>query len=445
MTLNIAEGPTGLALSATSASEATAVGTVLATLSATSDNPLTYTLTDDADGTVELVTSGGVTRLVLAKALDYEAATSFDITVEVSDGIEESTKTFTFGVLDANEAPTTLTVSTQAVREDADVGDVVATLSSTDPEGDAVTYSLVSNPGDVFRIEGDTLVLNTLIDFADAETRTIELAVTDADGLTKVETFTFDVTDVVNISVGSDGTDVVEGNKGVDRFLGGDGNDRLYGNGGDDRLKGEGGDDQAAGGAGDDSISGNRGSDRLFGGAGGDTIDGGEGDDVLQGGDGDDDLTGNGGDDVLRGNGGDDVLRGRIGADVLNGGTGDDILSGGYGADLLTGGSGADTFAFRAESASPAGEGRFDTILDFNVADGDRIDLTGFDANGNRSGIQPFDFIGTDGFSGKAGELRYGKLDGDTFVRADLDGDSEADFVVKLEGGFDLQSDSFLL
>ena len=51
----------------------------------------------------------------------------------------------------------------------------------------------------------------------------------------------------------------------------------------------------------------------------------------------------------------------------------DDVLRGGTGDDTLTGGTGADTFVF------VEGHGN-DTITDFSATEGDRIDLSGFDA-----------------------------------------------------------------
>ncbi|MBD0273971.1 MAG: type I secretion C-terminal target domain-containing protein, partial [Acetobacteraceae bacterium] len=82
-------------------------------------------------------------------------------------------------------------------------------------------------------------------------------------------------------------------------------------------------------------------------------------------------LRGLGGNDTLAGGAGNDALNGGAGADRLDGGAGNDYLLGGAGADLLTGGAGADRFAFLA-----AAEGG-DTIADFALAEGDRLDLRG--------------------------------------------------------------------
>ncbi|MCL2892705.1 immunoglobulin-like domain-containing protein, partial [Brenneria tiliae] len=96
----------------------------------------------------------------------------------------------------------------------------------------------------------------------------------------------------------------------------------------------------------------------------------GDGNDILNGGAGDDILYGQGGDDTLIGGAGNDILYGGDGNDTLLGGTGDDILIGGAGDDVLTGGAGADIFKWQA------GDVGHDVIKDFNIGEGDRIDLS---------------------------------------------------------------------
>ncbi|MFP1907833.1 Ig-like domain-containing protein [Lonsdalea quercina] len=85
---------------------------------------------------------------------------------------------------------------------------------------------------------------------------------------------------------------------------------------------------------------------------------------------GNDTISGGSGNDILYGQGGNDNLDGGLGDDILYGGSGDDVLRGGVGNDTLIGGSGADTFVWKA------GDTGFDTIKDFNPAEGDRIDLS---------------------------------------------------------------------
>jgi Ca2+-binding RTX toxin-like protein len=116
-----------------------------------------------------------------------------------------------------------------------------------------------------------------------------------------------------------------------------------------------------------------------------------------------------GGDDIIKGGAGKDTILTYSGDDVLDGGADDDILIGsinrgsiqnrfgqqqaivdGNENDVMTGGTGADTFWLGDESGMyyvDAGDGYFSngkaTITDFNVAEGDTIqlfDIKGFDA-----------------------------------------------------------------
>ncbi|KPL94483.1 retention module-containing protein [Vibrio splendidus] len=72
----------------------------------------------------------------------------------------------------------------------------------------------------------------------------------------------------------------------------------------------------------------------------------------------------------LTGGTGNDRLVGGAGDDTLIGGDGNDTLIGGDGSDILTGGNGMDSFVwFNIE------DGVEDTITDFNLSEGDQIDL----------------------------------------------------------------------
>lgn len=68
--------------------------------------------------------------------------------------------------------------------------------------------------------------------------------------------------------------------------------------------------------------------------------------------------------------GGNDIINGGAGDDIIFGQEGNDRITGGLGKDLLHGGSGADTFVYNNTN-----EGG-DTILDFDAAEGDVLDLS---------------------------------------------------------------------
>ncbi|MGF6402099.1 VCBS repeat-containing protein [Pseudomonas frederiksbergensis] len=82
------------------------------------------------------------------------------------------------------------------------------------------------------------------------------------------------------------------------------------------------------------------------------------------------------------------TLVGSMAADVLSGGDGNDILAGRGGEDTLSGGAGADMFAYL--NAAEGG----DTILDYNFAEGDALDLSALlSANFVSSISQASDFV----------------------------------------------------
>lgn len=80
-------------------------------------------------------------------------------------------------------------------------------------------------------------------------------------------------------------------------------------------------------------------------------------------------MDGRGGNDRLYGYAEDDILKGGDGSDYLYGGDDDDVLYGGAGVDMLYGQDGADIFAFDNLSSS-------DNIQDFDIAEGDKLDVS---------------------------------------------------------------------
>nr|WP_306669463.1 MULTISPECIES: type I secretion C-terminal target domain-containing protein [unclassified Acinetobacter] len=98
------------------------------------------------------------------------------------------------------------------------------------------------------------------------------------------------------------------------------------------------------------------------------TVDAGDGDDYV--------LTGSG----------NDTLIGGAGNDSLYGGAGNDTLIGGVGRDILHGGSGADTFVFDLINI----DGNIDEIRDFNVSDGDLIDVSSLLDGANQDSLADF-------------------------------------------------------
>jgi serralysin len=176
-------------------------------------------------------------------------------------------------------------------------------------------------------------------------------------------------------AVGGSGSDVIngnalansiQGNGGNDTIMAGSGNDTVTDTSGQNYLRGEDGDDVINGGSGFDDANGNMGNDTIHGGAGDDYSVGGKGDDVLFGDGGNDIVWGNLGNDTCDGGDGNDQVRGGQGDDSVSGGAGNDYVSGDRGNDTISGGTGADLF----HDSQDAG---IDKVLDFSVAEGDRV------------------------------------------------------------------------
>ena len=140
-------------LSAASFAENSAVGAAIASVNATDPegSAVTYTLSGTGSDNFSIDTSGNIT---LASALDYETATSYELTVVVDDGTYASTEVITVSVADVNEAPSlSATVAFNAFQENTATGTTIATSSVTDPEAGAITYSLSGTGSENFLSE----------------------------------------------------------------------------------------------------------------------------------------------------------------------------------------------------------------------------------------------------------------------------------------------------
>jgi len=283
-------------------------------------------------------------------------------------------------------------------------------------------------------------------------------------------------TSLANLLQGGDGNDNLYAYEGDDFLQGGAGSDKLYGDDGDDDLFGDAGADQMYGGAGADELVGGADNDNMDGGTGADVLYGGTGNDVYlvddagdvvveYGGEGEDivrptisytlganlealqlqgsaDLSGTGNSlgNTIVGNSGNNALSGLDGGDKLYGGGGDDVLFGGLGRDTLYGEAGADTFVIEQASIDielTTGVIEIDFLEDLDFTSGDRVDLSGIDADINTGGDQAFTFVAN--FTGTAGEAMLFYVPGvgvagTTTLRLDVDGDGVADYQMSITG-----------
>ena len=238
----------------------------------------------------------------------------------------------------------------------------------------------------------------------------------------------------------------------IENAEGGHENDRLIGNTLDNSLRG---------GSGKDVLVASLGQDVLDGGIGRDTADYSQlegtlsvrlaGDKetkvILNGQDKDtlrriENVTGGQSSDVLMGDDGNNVINGNGGNDVLAGYGGEDILGGGQGKDRLRGGEGADTFVYRSWRDSPAQNGARDIIVDFQGAEGDRIDMSSVDTRHDIDGVQvpTFSSIGSQPYA-----IWYEVQSRGGRIQVDTSGDSLPNLSIDIEGEQSITQDDFIL
>ncbi|WP_162243979.1 cadherin repeat domain-containing protein [Pseudorhodoferax sp. Leaf265] len=199
---------------AENATNGTVVGITTQAIDPDGTATVSYSLTDNAGGRFAIDASTGVVTVADGSLLNYEAASSHQITVLAtsSDG-STSSANFTIGLTDVNEAPvgavSDVDGATNTVAENATNGTVVGiTAQATDPDGTAsVSYSLTDNAGGRFTIDASTGVVTvadgSLLNYEAAASHQITVLATSSDGSTSSANFTIGLTDVNEAPVGA--------------------------------------------------------------------------------------------------------------------------------------------------------------------------------------------------------------------------------------------------
>jgi len=148
----------------------------IATLSATDpeNNPVTYELVNNPDGAFSV--SGNT--LKLAGILDYEsvgAAANVQVRAK-ANGKYSLARSITVSVANVDEAPNAPSVANinTTVAENSSAIDI-ASLSATDPDGDAVSYVITNNPGNAFTMVGNKLRLSGSLNYEDASSVNVQV------------------------------------------------------------------------------------------------------------------------------------------------------------------------------------------------------------------------------------------------------------------------------
>lgn len=198
------DGPTGITASATTVVENSAIGTVVATLSAidadAGDSHI-YQLVGGAgdEGNGFFAINGN--QLVVASGINYERNTQLSVRIQVTDADGLTYQdAIVITVTDANDAPSTITLSSNTVAEQQPSGSFVGTLITADEDAaDSHTLTLVSGTGDSgngsFSIVNNVLTTAASFDYNTQQQYSIRVRSTDGANAYTEEVFTINVTD----------------------------------------------------------------------------------------------------------------------------------------------------------------------------------------------------------------------------------------------------------
>ena len=200
------------------------------------------------------------------------------LTVATSDGTLSDTDTVSITVsAPANQPPTTPLFAFNPLAINGDVGNklaagtVLGTFSSTDPDGNVITYEFAPGSNSTgLQLDKDTGELSLLSDLnsTDAAGLTFSVLAKDASGQSTPTSITLWVGTAGqnNVVFADNGHTVIAFGLAQNDTItinGGTGNDILIGGNGQDQLSGGGGNDTLIGGLGNDTLRGGTGEDRF--------------------------------------------------------------------------------------------------------------------------------------------------------------------------------------
>ncbi|MFZ4068935.1 MAG: cadherin domain-containing protein, partial [Caulobacterales bacterium] len=167
-------------------------------------NVFAYSLSGD-DATLFQVDSTGAVRFRTPPNFeaprDDGSDNAYDITVHATDGVQSASQGVLISVLDVNEAPVSLSLTSGgSVNENAIAGVSVGTMSASDPDaGDLLTYSLVTGASR-FAIDSAsgqiTVAANANLNFEQQSAHIVRVRVTDSEGLFRETDITVALNDV---------------------------------------------------------------------------------------------------------------------------------------------------------------------------------------------------------------------------------------------------------
>jgi hypothetical protein len=182
-----------------------AVGTTLGYVYGSDANgdQLTYSIFADPSGNIGI--DGN--RLYLANAIDINEDVTFNVLLKVQDPYGASDIDEWQVTVENNHSPVISNTSAVSLAENVSTGTSVATVSASDAESEAITYSITAgNTGNAFTINSSTGAITTAaaLDYETTTSYSLTITATDAFGNATTTTQTVNVTDVNEVISAND-------------------------------------------------------------------------------------------------------------------------------------------------------------------------------------------------------------------------------------------------
>ncbi len=200
--LDANDAPTAMSLSQNSLAENQAAGSLIGNLSTTDEDAadvLSYSFVGGNVDNNHFLVEGN--QLKAKSSFNFEAQSFYQIAIEVNDGRGGTfVQEFVVSVLNQNDAPHNLQLTSLTIAENLPVSSTVGFLETADEDaGESFTYSLVSGEGSSgnsqFKIVGSELQSNVVFDLDAQDSYSIRIQTTDSQGSSIVRIFTVLITD----------------------------------------------------------------------------------------------------------------------------------------------------------------------------------------------------------------------------------------------------------
>ena len=175
------------------------IGTTVLQVSATdqdTSDTLTYSLAGNHNSDFSIGSNSGI--ITTAVALDYEAISSYSLTVSVTDGTVTVTQALSISITDKNDAPAFTAAPYSLTVQENTTSNSLLTVSATDQDtADTLNFLLLGSGSEFFSIHltSGVVSLTTVLDYEVTSLYTLTVRVSDSNGGVVTTSLTVTVSD----------------------------------------------------------------------------------------------------------------------------------------------------------------------------------------------------------------------------------------------------------